>query len=155
MHLKYYFFSLFLTACLPTKTDHLIGESDRPGGEPDDPWVSTDTSVDGTPPTELEVDSDSIVITATNDPSEPSSPLMLSVDANKILHVEHSFEWDSSTVTDIQVTQPDVYTLDFDYGSSGETYIWLTIQYSIDISSLEAGTYSVTAEGDQDEFILE
>ena len=84
MHLKYYFFSLFLTACLPTKTDHLIGESDRPGGEPDDPWVSTDTSVDGTPPTELEVDSDSIVITATNDPSEPSSPLMLSVDANKI-----------------------------------------------------------------------
>ena len=115
-----------------------------------------DTGLDGEmPPEELVVDADSIVITEVNSPSEPDSPLMLSVDANKILHVEHVFEWDSSAITNIQVTQPDASTVDFDYGSSGETSIWLTLQYSMDISTLEEGTYSVTAEGDRGEFVLE
>jgi len=159
MRLNYFLVPLFLTACIPTKPYDLIGESDRP--DPQDTEIGidsavVDTSVDGeTPPEELVVDADSIVITAANDPAEPGSPLVLSVDANKILHVAHIFEWDSSTITDIQVTQPEPYALDFDYGSSGETSIWLTLQYSMDISTLEEGTYSVTAEGDRGEFVLE
>lgn len=151
---------LVLTACFPSKPNDLLGESDRPLDTDHEVGIVdsglVDTSLDSEmPPEELAVDADSIVITEANSPPEPDSSLMLSVDTNKILHVEHIFEWDSSTITDIQVTQPDASTVDFDYGSSGETSIWLTLQYSMDISTLEEGTYSVTAEGDQGEFVLE
>ena len=164
MRLNYCLVPLFLTACIPTQSKDLIGESDRPGPQDTALGIDSavvDTSVDnevgngGMPPEELVVDADSLVVTAANDPAEPGSPLVLSVDANKILHVVHIFEWDSSTITAIQVTQPEPYALDFDYGSSGETSIWLTVQFSIDISTLEDGTYSVTVEGDRGEFVLE
>ena len=162
MRLNYCLISLFLMACIPTNPKDLIGESDRPD-DPQEPSTGVDTAVidtgDGVnsemPPEELVVDADSIVVTAANDPTDPDSPLVLSVDANKTLHVVHIFEWDSSTITAIQVTQPEPYALDFDYGSSGETSIWLTLQFSMDISTLEDGTYSVTVEGDRGEFVLE
>ena len=162
MHIKYNLSALLIiTACFPSKPNELLGESDRPL----DPTTSgevgfvdsgtVDTALDAEMPPELFVDADSIFIIEANSPPEPDSTLTLSVDESKILLVEHIFEWDSTTITDIQVTQPDASTIDFDYGSSGETSIWLTIQYSMDISILEDGTYSVTAEGDQGEFVLD
>ena len=147
---------LFVTACIPSTQEDLIGHSDRPvspeGAVDSEP---PDTGATNEPPFELTVDSDSIVITEIEESTELESSLVLSVDDSRILHVEHTFEWDSNTISTVQVTQTDDYALDFDYGSSGETYIWLTIQYSFDVSSLETGTYSVTAEGNVDEFVLE
>ena len=141
-----------MTACLPSTQDELIGHSDRP-------VAPNDTGNSGTPDTgvstEPEVDSDSIVITVIGESTEPLSSLVLSVEDNRVLHIEHTIEWDSNIISTVQVTQTDDHALDFDYGSSEETYIWLTIQYSVDISSLEAGTYSVTAEGTPGEFVLE
>ena len=150
-----------MTACLPSTQDELIGHSDRPvapNGTMDS--GTPDTGVSTEPTSELEVDSDSIVITVIGESTELESSLVLSVDDSRILHVEHTIEWDGSTIGDgivstVLVTQTDDYALDFDYGSSGETYIWLILQYSVDISSLETGTYSVTAEGTTGEFVLE
>ena len=144
-----------MTACLPSTQDKLIGHSDRPvehEGVPDSGAPDTAGSIQ---PTELEVDSDSIAITVIGESTELESSLVLSVDDSRVLHVEHTIEWDSNIISTVQVTQTDDHALDFDYGSSGETYIWLTIQYSVDINALEAGTYSVTAEGDTGGFVLE
>ena len=139
MRLNYCLVPLFLTACIPAKPHDLIGESDRPDG-PQEPNMGVDTAVIDTgggvnaemPPKSFVVDADSIVVTAANDPRSRFSAGAL-CGCEQILHVEHIFEWDSSTITTIQVTQPEPYALDFDYGSSGETSIWLTVQYSIDI----------------------
>jgi len=147
---------LLITACLPSTQDKLIGHSDRPvspEGVPDSGTPDTGISAESLP--ELEVDSDGIVITVIGESTELESSLVLSVDDSKMLHVEHTIEWDSETISSILVTQTDEHALEFDYGSSGETYIWLILQYSVDVSSLETETYSVTAEGDLSEFVLE
>ena len=160
MRLNYCLVPLFLTACIPTKPYDLIGESDRP--EPQDTAfgidsavVDTGNEVGETPPAELTVDPNSIVVTVIGESTEVEPSLVLSVDDNRVLYVEHTVEWDSDTISTILVTQTDDYALDFDYGSSGETYIWLILQYSVDISSLQAGTYSVSADGYPGEFVLE
>lgn len=157
MHIKYSLFGvLFFTACIPREPNDLLGESDRPvapTGVPDS-GVTDDVN---TPSAELTVDPNSIVVTVIGESTEIEPSLVLSVDDNdsRVLYVEHTVEWDSDTISTVLVTQTDDYALDFDYGSSGETYIWLIVQYSVDISSLEAGTYSVTAEGARGEFVLE
>lgn len=158
MHIKYSLFgTLFLTACIPKEPNDLLGESDRPvapTGVVDSGVVGTGGDVN-TPPAELTVDPNSIVVTVIGESTEVEPSLVLSVDDNRVLYVEHTVEWDSDTISTILVTQTDDYALDFDYGSSGETYIWLILQYSVDISSLQAGTYSVSADGYPGEFVLE
>ena len=159
MHIKYCLSSaLFFTACIPKEPNNLLGESDRPMDPDQDVGVDSgaaDTDDVNTPPAELTVDPNSIVITVIGESTEIEPSLVLSVDDNRVLHVEHTVEWDSETISTVLVTQTADYALDFDYGSSGETYIWLILQYSVDISSLQAGTYSVSADGYPGEFVLE
>ena len=160
MHIKHSLFgALFFTACIPKEPNDLLGESDRPMDPDQEIGVDSgvvDTGVDAnTPPEELTVDPNSIVVTVIGESTEIEPSLVLSVDDNRVLHVEHTVEWDSDTISTVLVTQTDDYALDFDYGSSGETYIWLILQYSVDISSLQAGAYSVRADGYPGEFVLE
>lgn len=153
---------LFMSACIPSDPNDLIGESDRPV-DPEDMFDSEDPlgnengvldeGEDGTGAgaPELEVtDLETTTVEIEND-SPPTEAIFLYIDDNELLQVEHTLQWDDADIAEVFVLQ-DATAIEFDYGEHGDPTRWVLVQYTVDVTVLDSGLYTVIAEGDETEF---
>ena len=152
----------FMSACIPSDPKDLIGESDRPV-DPEDMFNSDDSiendngvgdeAGDGAETSAPELTATNLETTTVeieND-SPPTEAIFLYIDDDDLLQVEHTLQWDDTEITEVFVSQ-DATAIEFDYGEHGEPTRWVLVQYTVDVTILESGLYTVIAEGDETEF---
>lgn len=144
--------------CIPSNPNDLIGESDRPFDPVDaydfntgyedeslEEGVGNDFEED---PSAVELQA-SIVEVSTLDITEaPTDAIFLYIDEDDHLQIEHTLQWDDMDIEEIITSQEDT-TIEFDYGEHGDQTRWLMVHYTVDISFLTSGEYTVLAENDE------
>ena len=170
------FAGLFGSGCLNVQQD-LIGDSDRPidVGDPTDDFGDGIGEEDGEEGGELGEDSseepsvltaESIVssVLETEDPNAPDweEELQIIVDEDATLDsttlmVEHTLLWGTNGVTTVDVewdgeTQLDVL---YDQSQQIEKNTWIRVTYSISLTFLPSGEYTLFVESSEAQFLKE